>query len=109
MNGEKSRLKSEAKQVSDLIEAEVNELLKAKSVSYNLNQLLEKYTSKLKTQELAKLKLVDRVEIKTELKARLIKEIEGIRTNGNEYTELNKMDPNDLNKIVHQIKKKLGY
>ena len=54
---------------------------------------------------LKKIKLVDRVEIKNELKAKLLREVEGLRTNGNQFSHVSKVDPSDLLQIVKQIKK----
>jgi hypothetical protein len=62
----------------------------------------------MKKDALKKIKLVDRVEIKKQLKSKLLKEVEGLRTNGNEFNMVSKVDPSDLLKIVKNIKKKLG-
>ena len=52
--------------------------------------------------------LTDRVQIKNELKAKLLREVEGFRTSGTQFTSVTKLDHSDLLKIVKQIKKKLG-
>jgi len=91
------------------VEAQVNELLKSKEMSSRLRSLLEKYTLKMKKDELKKIKLADRVEIKNELKQKLFKEIQGFRIQGDQFKEVEKVDKNDLQKILNSIKKKLGY
>jgi len=109
LNSEKRRLKGESKNITNLVSREIQQLLTAKGVGMKLNNLLQKYTMKLKRDQLSKLKLVDRVQIKNELKAKLSKEVEGFRTAGSEYLDVEKVDPIDLKRIVTQIKKKLGY
>jgi len=49
------------------------------------------------------------VQIKKELKAKLMREVEGLRTSGTEYENVAKVDQEDLKKIVTKIKKSLGY
>jgi len=105
----KKRIQFEAKGISSIISKEVNNLLKAKGVGQKLNNLLQKYTLKLKKDALSKIGLVDRVEIKKELKEKLAREVEGFRTSGSQYAYVSKVDPSDLKRIVGQIKKKLGY
>jgi len=73
-----------------------------------LNNILQKYTLKLKKDQLSKLKLADRVEIKRQLKSKIYKELEGFRSTGKEYTELSKVNPSDLKRIVNEIKKRVG-
>ena len=58
---------------------------------------------------MSKLSLTDRVEIKNQLKSKLLREIEGFRVGGGEYSEVKKLDEKDLKKITTQIKHKLGY
>lgn len=69
---------------------------------------MQKYTLKLKKDQLSKLKLADRVEIKRQLKSKIYKELEGFRSTGKEYTELSKVNPSDLKRIVNEIKKRVG-
>jgi hypothetical protein len=109
LSQEKKRLKSEARGITDKVEAQVNELLKTKEMSSRLNSLLERYTLKMKKDDLKKIKLADRVEIKNELKQKLFKEIQGFRVKGDQFKEVDKVDKSDLQKIVNSIKKKLGY
>lgn len=105
---EKKRLTSDAKNFSKLIQSEVGNLLKAKTIGLKLNALLQQYTMKIKQDQLSKIKLVDRVQIKKSLKAKLLKDLEGFRTTGTQFADVNKVDPNDLKKIVKKIKKQLG-
>jgi hypothetical protein len=74
-----------------------------------LDSILQKYSLKLKQDELAKLKLVDRVEIKRQLKNKIFREVEGLRSTGKEYTELSKVNPSDMKRIVNEIKTRLGF
>lgn len=55
------------------------------------------------------MKLADVITIKKELRSKLLKEIQGIRTSSNKYPEIKKVDPKDIKSIVKQIKQKLGY
>ena len=64
---------------------------------------------KLKHDESSKLRLVDRVAIKRQLKNKIFKEVEGFRSTGKEYTELSKVNPGDMSKIVNEIKRRLGF
>jgi len=109
LDQEKKRIHAEAKGITSLVTQEVNNLLKAKGVGQKLNNLLQKYTLKLKKEALSQIGLVDRVEIKRELKAKLAQEVEGFRTSGTQYAYVSKVDPVDLKRIVNQVKKKLGY
>jgi hypothetical protein len=106
---EEKRLRNDAKGITNKVEEYVNELLKSKEISSKLNKLLEQYTLKMKKDELKKLRLADRVEIKNELKQKLFKEIQGFRIKGDQFKEVDKVDKSDILKIVNQIKKKLGY
>lgn len=63
---------------------------------------------KIKKDELSRINLVDRVEIRKALKAKLIKEIQGFRT-GDPTGLVKKVDSKELKKIVKTIKNKLGY
>lgn len=74
-----------------------------------LDDILQKYSLKLKHDELSKLKLVDRIEIKKQLKSKIFNEVEGFRSTGKEFTELSKVNSGDMKKIVNEIKKRLGY
>jgi len=73
-----------------------------------LNNLLSYYEKTLQENEKSKLKLVDVVGIKKQLKQKLLKEISGFRTAPNDYRLLNKVNQNDIDRIVRQIKGKLG-
>jgi len=106
LNAEKQRLRYQAKILTSQVSAEVNNLLSAKNIGTKLNTLLQKYTLKQRRDQLSKLRLVDRVQIKKELKAKLIKEVEGFRTNGEEFNAVKSVD---LKRIVSQIKRGLGY
>jgi len=84
-------------------------LLSTKRIGVKLEKLLQKYTKKIQHDKLAALPLIDRVQIKKELKAKLMREVEGLRTSGTEYENVAKVDQEDLKKIVTKIKKSLGY
>jgi len=75
----------------------------------SLNGLLQKYTLKVQHDQLSKFKLADRVTIRKELKQKLMREVQGLRTSGTEYHNVAKVDSADMKKIIKDIKKKLGY
>jgi len=85
----------------------VNQLLAAKSSALSLSAIMDKYELKLKRDKIARLRLVDRVEAKNQLKNKLIQEIQGLRTRGTDYAELSKVDKSVIDRIVSDIKKKL--
>ena len=57
----------------------------------------------------SKLKLTDRIEIKKQLKNKIFRELEGFRNTGKDFTLLNKVDKGDMNRIVNQVKARLGF
>lgn len=68
---------------------------------------MTKYEQKLKKDKASKLKLTDRVEVKKQLKDKLIKEIQGFRTKPSDYLELLKVDKSSIKGIVKEIKRQL--
>jgi len=68
---------------------------------------LKQYEERLKKLKLAHLKLVDRVEVKNELKSKLIKEIEGFRTRPSDYKSLVNLDKGTVKAVVNEIKKQV--
>lgn len=74
-----------------------------------LSNVLNKYSLQIKKDNMKKLKLTDRIEIKKQLKKKLFREVEGFRNTGKEYTLLRKVGKKDMNAIVNQIKNRLGF
>lgn len=71
--------------------------------------MLRKFEVSMKKSQLSKMKLADVITIKNQLREKLFKEIQGIRTSSYKYADIKKVDPKDLKSIVKQIKNKLGY
>lgn len=98
----------ESQKIAKEIQEQVASLVKAKSIGQKLDKLLNLYQVKMKKEKLAKIKLVDRVEIKKQLKEKLLKEAEGFRIAGNQYTKVDQINPEDLGKILEKVESKLG-
>jgi len=75
----------------------------------NLSNVLNRYTVQIKKDAASKLKLTDRIEVKKQLKNKIFREVEGFRNTGKEFTLLKKVSKGDMNKIVNQIKARLGF
>ena len=106
---EKKRLREEAKRLGKSLAAEMENLLKSKSISSKLDSLLKKYSFKVEKDQLAKSKVVDREQIKKELKQKILREVQGLRSFSNKESLLSKVDQKDLNKVINKIKNKLGH
>ena len=74
-----------------------------------MSNVLNKYTIQIKMDNASKLKLSDRIEIKKQLKNKIFRELEGFRNTGKDFTLLNKVDKGDMNRIVNQVKARLGF
>jgi hypothetical protein len=74
-----------------------------------LNNILDKYTVQIKKDNQKKLKLTDRIEVKKQIKQKLLREVEGFRNSGKEFTLVNKIDKGELKSLVKQIKNRLGF
>lgn len=71
----------------------------------NLNNY---YTTKIKRNELSSMKLSDIITIKNVLRNKLHNEIQGFRTAPSHYSELESVNPKDIEHIMNDIKKGLG-
>lgn len=79
----------------------------AKEVAVLLHNLSLKYEAEIARQNTA-FQIADEVTLKKMLKEKLYKEIQGFRTYPSEYTELDKVIPDDINNVIVQIKQKLS-
>ncbi len=104
----KQRFIKESKELSAQIEADMKDLLFAKEVAIKLNQLIASYETKMRKDQLSKLKLADEVTIKNLLRDKLQREMQGFRTSPSEFKELEAVNPMDINNIIGAIKLKLG-
>jgi len=104
----KHRLSAEAKQLSMVVQAELKELLAAKELAVKMNSVLNNYEHKLKADAMAHLKLADIVTVKNLLRDKLQREMQGFRTSPAEFQELEKINPVDIQNIIHEIKLKIG-
>ena len=107
ING-KDRLSTEAKKLSKELNDELKELLDAKEIAIKLNTVLSRYSEKLYRDQMSQLKLSDVVTIKAMLRDKLTREVKGFRTHNSQYRDLEKINPNDIEKVINQIKLKLG-
>jgi len=105
----KSQLEKEATTIVDSIHKDVAELIKAKGASFEMNSALAKYELKLKKSQMSKLKLSDMISMKKQLAKKLTKEIDGFRTSASSYKDLRHLNPNDIKRVVKEIKSTLGY
>ncbi len=78
-------------------------------MAIKLNTILSKYSEKLRRDQIATLKLSDIVTIKNMLRDKLYREAMGFRTSNTSYKDLEKVNPDDIVKIIDQIKLKLGH
>lgn len=69
-----------------------------------LSNLNNYYTTKIKRDQLSALKLSDVITIKNALRTKIYKEIQGFRTSPAQYTELEKINPSDIEIIMKNIK-----
>ncbi len=89
------------------VKKEIKELLKSKQAGVKLETLLERYTLKIKKDQMSKLSLRDSAEIKKQLKDNIYREVQGLRSSGSDFNLLSKVDKHDLMRMVHDIKKEL--
>jgi hypothetical protein len=104
----KKRLVEESKQLSEQINAELKELLDAKELAINLNAVISKYNEKLHRDQISQLRLADIVTVKNMLRDKLLRETQGFRTSNSDYKDLEKVNPEDIVKVINQIKLKLN-
>ncbi len=74
-----------------------------------MNNILAKHELKLKKSQQSKLKLSDVITLKNKIKKKLLREIQGLRTSSSNFKEIKNLNPDDLKRIITQIKKKLNY
>ncbi len=107
INGKK-RLVEESKIISEEIKGELKELLEAKELAIKLNAVISKYNEKLHRDQMSQLRLSDIVTVKNMLRDKLLRETQGFRTSNSDYKDLEKINPDDIVKVINQIKLKLG-
>jgi hypothetical protein len=74
-----------------------------------LNALLNKYVAKLQENQITQLKLPDLVSVRKQLIEMLQKDVQGFRHLASDYSDLQKVNENDVQKVIHDVKNKLGY
>lgn len=100
-------------QLKLLIHLENSYLLKSKLIyqifrlSLKLQALLNKYQQKVQIDSKAEIKLADQILLKQLLIAKIQREMQGFRTSPGEYKELENVNPDDVTRIIHQIKMKI--
>jgi len=103
----RDQLNSEAKKIRKDVLTETDDLLSAKSSAISLGIILQSYEERLKKDKLAHLKLADRVDVKNQLKNKLIREIQGFRTRPADFKELLNVDKSTIKAVVESIKTQL--
>jgi len=98
LDQEEKRIKSEAQNITNIVKKEIDNLLSAKRVGKKLNNLLSKYTAKVQREQMDRLKFSNRSQINNELKAKLQREINGIRSSPNDFKHISTIDKSDLKK-----------
>lgn len=58
--------------------------------------------------QISNLRLADVITLRKILSDKIHREIQGFRTSPSEYKELDQVNPQDIKKIINEIKMKLG-
>jgi len=74
-----------------------------------MDNILNHYDKYISSREFEKLKLVDLVEVKNQLKVKLMRELQGLRSSTNEFKVLRKVNQEDIQHVIEEIKGELGY
>lgn len=105
----KKRILQEAKDLKETIINDISELLEGKKMAIRLNNAIQRYEKKLiEDQEAQRLRLGDEIGVKAALKARLQKEVQGIRIAPEEFKELMSINPEDIERITQEVVAKLN-
>ena len=72
-----------------------------------LNNLLNRYEQKMKRDMTSQLHLADVITIRELLRDKLHREVQGFRTSSEEYKELEQVNPNDIRRVVRQVRQKI--
>jgi len=108
LEGEK-RLKSQIVEIKKRIHHAVGGIIQAKNTGILLDNILNHYDKYISSREFEKLKLIDLVEVKNQLKIKLMRELQGLRSSDNEFKLLRKVNQEDLEHVKEEIKRELGY
>jgi len=108
LEGEK-RLSSELREVRKRIHHYVGSIVQAKNTGILLDDILNHYDKYISSREFEKLKLIDLIEVKSALKIKLMREMQGLRSSDNEFKILKKVNQDDINHVIEEIKLELGY
>ncbi len=73
-----------------------------------LSNLNNYYTTKIRRDQISALKLSDVITIKNALRNKIHKEIQGFRSAPSQYSELDIVNPSDIEIIMKNIKLGLG-
>lgn len=105
----KSRLYQHAKEIKETVSVYLDELLEAKKLAIRLNNIVHKYEAKaLNDQKSKSLKLADQITVKELLKDKIHREIQGVRIPSSDYSELDQVNPADIERISLEVSSKLG-
>ena len=94
--------------ISQNVQAQMKELFMAKEVALKLTNLNNYYTTKVKRDQLSSLKLSDVITVKNLLRQKILKEMQGLRTASADYSELDNVNPQDIQIIMKEIRIQLG-
>jgi len=73
-----------------------------------LTNLNNYYSTQFKTTQLSGLRLSEVIGIKELLRNKILKEIQGFRTAPSDYSELDKVNKNDVEDIMRRIKHEMN-
>ena len=103
----RKKLEKEIDALKLTVQREIENILGAKEAAVLLHNLSLKYDTEIARKN-ADLQIADEVTLKKMLKEKVYKEIQGFRTYPQEYTELDKVIPDDIKNVIVQIKQKLS-
>ena len=84
-------------------------MIKAKNIGLKMEGLLKKYATRIQKDQQTQFPLVEKVQAKNQLKEKLMRDIQGFRTSSSKYQKVDRINPKHLNKILNEVKRKLGY
>jgi len=108
LEGEK-RLNAQIGEIKKRIHHAVGGIVQAKNTGILMDNILNHYDKYISSREFEKLKLVDLVEVKNQLKVKLMRELQGLRSSTNEFKVLRKVNQEDIQHVIEEIKGELGY
>ena len=83
--------------------------MESKKLAVRLHNLITKYEKRAREAEKSQnMRLADQITVKELLKDKIHREIQGLRVSPSQYTELEQVNPVDIDNISREIVNKLG-